>query len=457
VHINVLSQCAPSPVYEGMWRHPQDTSAEGYRSLHYWTAMARELEAACIDALFLADIHGLYDVYQGSWHAAVRHGVQVPSIDPLLVVPAMALVTRQLGFAVTYSTTYHSPYECARVFTSLDHLTGGRVGWNIVTSYLESAQANGLGEHLPHDQRYDRAEEYVEVARRLWEDSWADDAVVRDPKADVFADPARIREIDHRGKWFSVRGPHQCEPSPQRTPVLYQAGASPRGTSFAAQHAEVAFLTMTDPASGTGKVAELRDKAKAAGRDPHSLLVSQGTSVILGETKADATARARAYRELTSNDGLLTKWCGLMGVDLDAYPPETPIAEIPTQASRTVVEMFRRAAPDKEWTVADVRYVVGRPKYVRANSPSLLYGTPEQVADRMAEWVEVAGVDGFTLMPGPVNGIGVTEICSLLVPELQRRGMFRTAYDPAETTLRERYFGAGQRTCTVVAAEAVAP
>lgn len=447
MHLNVLSQGAPSPVYEGLWRHPDDTSADGYRRLDHWVALAQELEAACIDALFLADIHGVYDVYEASWRSAVRHGVQVPSIDPVLLVPAMALATRQLGFAVTYSTTYHPPYECARIFSSLDHLTGGRIGWNVVTSYLDSAQANGMGEHLSHDRRYDRAEEYVAVARALWERSWDDDAVVRDAAADVFTDPAKVRQIDHDSEWFSVRGPHQCEPSPQRTPVLYQAGASPRGTAFAARHAEVAFLTLTDPASGARKVAELREQVRATGRAPADVKVLQGTSIIIGETTADAKASARAYRELTSNDGLLAKWCGLMGVDLAAYPAQTLIADIPTQASRTVVEMFRRAAPDRSWTVGDVRYLVGRPKYVRATSPTLLYGTPAEIADRMAEWVEVAGIDGFNLMPGPVNGVGVTEICRLLVPELQRRGMFRTSYDPAERTLRERYFGAGHRAC----------
>lgn len=445
MYLNVLSQCAPSPVYEGLWRHPEDSTADGYRRLDYWVDVARQLEQACIDALFLADIHGVYDVYQSSWRPAVRHAVQVPSVDPLLVVPAMALLTRHLGFAVTYSTTYHPPYECARVFTSLDHLTGGRIGWNIVTSFLESAARNGLGAYLPHDQRYDRADEYVAVTRALWERSWADDAVVRDTDADLFADPGKVRAIDHKGPWFSVCGPHQCEPSPQRTPVLYQAGSSPRGTAFAARHAEVAFLTLTDPASGAKKVAELRQRVVEAGRAPAEVKVLQGTSIIIGETAADAKGRARAYRELTSHDGLLVKWCGLMGVDLDAYPPETLITDIPTQASRTVMDMFRRAAPDREWTVADVRYLVGRPKYVRADTPSLLYGTPAQIADRMSQWVEVAAVDGFNLMPGPVNGVGITEICSLLVPELQRRGMFRTAYDPAEMTLRERYFGAGHR------------
>lgn len=206
MHLNLFTQCSPSPQFKGFWRHPRDRSATGYRDLGYWVELGRRLEAACLDALFFADVHGTYDVYQGSWRAAVRHAVQIPSVDPLLVLPAIAATTTRLGLAVTYSTTYHAPYECARVFSSLDHLTGGRVAWNIVTSYLRSASANGLGEYLDHDERYDRADEYVEVARRLWEESWDDDAVVRDAAANVFTDPDRVHEIGHEGRWFSVRG-----------------------------------------------------------------------------------------------------------------------------------------------------------------------------------------------------------------------------------------------------------
>src|SRR5690348_7818962 len=160
MHLNVTTQACPAPLFEWMWRHPDDRTAAGYRSLTYWQELARQLESACIDALFFADVHGVYDTYEGSWAQAVRHGVQVPAIDPMLVIPAAAAATAHLGFAVTYSTTYHPPYQCARVFSSLDHLTGGRIGWNIVTSYLGSAAANGLGERLEHDRRYDRADEY---------------------------------------------------------------------------------------------------------------------------------------------------------------------------------------------------------------------------------------------------------------------------------------------------------
>ena len=316
MHINLLTQCCPSPQFEGLWRDPSDRTSAGYRSLGYWTSLGRRLEAACLDAIFFADVHGVYDVYRDSFSAAVRHAVQVPSIDPILVVPAIAAATTHLGLAVTYSTTYHPPYECARLFSSLDHLTGGRIAWNIVTSYLRSALANGLGERRTHDERYDHADEYLDVVRALWEVSWDDDAVVRDPRRDVFVEPDRVHEIDHVGRWFSVRGPHQCEPSPQRTPLLYQAGASDRGTTFAARHAEVAFLSLADRVSGGEHVAELRRRRARFGRPPEAIKALQAQFVILGRTSEEAKAKARLCAELSSADGELAKWCGWMGFDL---------------------------------------------------------------------------------------------------------------------------------------------
>lgn len=441
MHLNVLSQCSPSPQLKGLWRDPGDRSATGYRALDYWLGIARQLEAACIDALFLADIHGLYDVYQGSWQPAVRHGVQVPGIDPLLIIPAMASVTRALGFAVTYSTTYHPPFLCARQFSSLDHLTGGRVAWNIVTSYLASAQANGLGQHLAHDARYDRADEYVEVARALWERSWDDDAVVRDTAADVFAEPSRVRTIDHHGPWFTVRGPHSCEPSPQRTPVLYQAGASPRGSRFSARHAEVVFVTLPDPESGATYLTELRALTEAQGRPRTAIKALQAAFILVARTPSDVKDKIAAITALTSPAGELTKWCGWMGVDLAAFPDDLPLSEITSHASRSVTEFLHRFDRERVWTIADVRGLVALSRRPHRRM-GWLAGTPERIAGWMEEWLETAGVDGFNLIPAPPTA-GITDICELLVPELQRRGLFRSAYDPAERTLRSRYFGAG--------------
>ncbi|MGH3728019.1 MAG: LLM class flavin-dependent oxidoreductase [Micromonosporaceae bacterium] len=442
MHLNVFTQCSPSPQFKGMWRDTADRTAQGYRSTRHWVDIARKLEDACVDALFFADIHGTYDVYRGSWSTAVRHAVQTPSVDPALLIPALAMSTSKLGFAVTYSTTYHPPYECARLFSSLDHLTEGRIGWNIVTSYLSSAERNGLGEHLDHDTRYERADEYVAVARALWEDSWDDDAVVRDAERDMFTDPEKVQEIGHAGKWFTVRGPHQCEPSPQRTPVLYQAGASGRGEQFAARHAEVVFTTLADPGSGKERVDRLRQRAEEQGRDSRDLKILQGCMTMVARTKEEARRKAQLHNALWSADGHLAKWCGWMDIDLAAFDADTPVAEITAHGSHSLIGFLRRLTPDRTWTVGDLRYLVSQPRRPRTDAPATLFGTAEQVADRIEQWLEIAGVDGFNLIPCPPSS-GLDDICQLLVPELQRRGLFRTEYDPAERTLRERYFGAG--------------
>jgi long-chain alkane monooxygenase len=442
MHLNVLTQCIPAPLFEGMWRHADDRTGTGYRSLAHWVDIARQLEAACVDALFFADIHGVYDVYQNSTGPAVRHSVQVPAIDPVLVIPAAAAATRQLGFAVTYSTSYHPPYQCARIFSTLDHLTDGRIGWNIVTSDLRLAQGTGLAAPLGHDERYDRADEYLDVVTRLWEDSWEDGAVVRDAGADTFADPDRVHPIGHQGPWFQVSAPHQCEPSPQRTPVLYQAGSSDRGMSFAARHAEVVFVTLSGMKQGRDKVTELRRRAAAAGRDPDRLKILQGMVLMLAPDREQARERAAEYLRLSSAGGLLTKWCGWSGVDLAGYPGDLPLSRIDNPNLHSVAGFLQQSTPGREMTVADLREHVATPQRPHPYARLMLFGTPAEVADRMAEWIERTGIDGFNLMPCPPTA-GLADLCELLVPELQRRGLLRKTYDPAEPTLRERYLGAG--------------
>jgi long-chain alkane monooxygenase len=440
MHLNVLTQCIPSPLFEGMWRDPGDRSATGYRTLDYWLDVSRRLEAACIDALFFADIHGVYDIYQGSAAPAIRHTVQVPALDPTLVIPAAAAVTERLGFAVTYSTSYHAPYQCARVFSTLDHLTSGRIGWNIVTSDLKLARGTGMAGQMAHDERYDRADEYVDLAVRLWEDSWEDGAVVRDAGSDTFADPDRVHPVEHQGRWFQVHAPHQCEPSPQRTPVLYQAGSSPRGTAFAARHAEVVFVTLNGFKDGRAKVAALREQAERYGRDPDRLKVLQGMCLIVAPDRERARRRAEEYLRFSSRGGLLTKWCGWSGKDLAAYPDGAPVSEIFGEDLHSVAGFLQQSVPGRDMTVADLRDIVAVPRRPHRYSRLVLFGTPAEVADRMEEWMARTGVDGFNLMPCPPTS-GIDDLCDLLVPELQRRELFRKAYDPAEHTLRERYFG----------------
>ena len=439
--LNLFTQCSPSPQLAGLWRHEADRTATGYCSLEYWMDLARQLEAACLDAVFFADTHGIFDVYQSSWAPAVHDGVQVPSIDPVLVIPAAAAVTRHLGFAVTYSTGYHSPYQCARVFSSLDHLTGGRVGWNIVTSFSASASANGLGDYLPHDERYDRTDEYVSVVRRLWEESWEESAVRRDAATNLFTNPAQVHELGHEGKYFRIRGPHQCEPSLQRTPVLYQAGASGRGLEFAARHAEVVFISLADLHDGATKISALRAAAQRYGRARDSIKVLLGGVVLVGRDHEEVRAKARLASELMSADGDFAKWSGWTGFDVGGYPADALVRDIRSEASHSVLRMLLAIDAKRDWAISDLRSYIALGRHFRRRNGFV--GTPGEIADDMEQWLAV-GVDGFNLIPTPPT-LGIDDLCTLLVPELQRRGLFRKQYDPAERTLRERYFGAGRR------------
>ncbi|MDB6138901.1 MAG: N5,N10-methylene tetrahydromethanopterin reductase, partial [Verrucomicrobiaceae bacterium] len=267
IRLNALDMncmgCTP-----GLWTHPRDRTG-GYNTLEYWTELAKVLERGKFDSIFIADIFGVYDVYQGSADAAFRNAVEFPVCDPFLVVPAMAMVTEHLGFGVTGTLSYEPPFSFARRVSTLDHLTKGRFAWNIVTGYLNNAaKAFGKAEQLAHDDRYEMAEEYMEVMYKLWEGSWEDDAVVRDKVNRVFAHPEKIHKVRHKGKYFEMEAYHLCEPSPQRTPVLFQAGASTRGREFAARHAECVFISGLTRQMVAATVTDLRKRAAANGRDP---------------------------------------------------------------------------------------------------------------------------------------------------------------------------------------------
>ncbi len=268
IRLNAFDMNCVGHIQHGMWAHPRDRSMH-YTDLDHWVSLAQTLERGLFDGLFLADILGVYDVFHASPDASIRNAVQIPVNDPLLLVPAMAYATRHLGFGVTCNLTYEPPYTFARRMSTLDHLTKGRIGWNIVTGYLDSAaRGMGLAEQPEHDSRYDQAEEYMEVVYRLWEGSWEDDAALRDRDTRLYADPSRIHRVQHHGQHYNVDAIHLSEPSPQRTPVLYQAGASERGRAFAARHAECIFVNGQFRHNVREIVADIRARAKDAGRDP---------------------------------------------------------------------------------------------------------------------------------------------------------------------------------------------
>ncbi len=420
----------------GLWAHPRDRSAD-YIDLGYWTALARTLERGRFDGIFLADVLGLYDVYGGSADAALRHAVQVPVNDPLLLVPAMATVTEHLGFGITCTLSYEPPYPLARRFSTLDHLTRGRVGWNIVTGYLNSAATGmGLAEQPRHDERYDVAEEYMQIVYRLWEESWEDAAVLRDRGRRLFADPAKIHRIDPRGRFYRLDAIHLCEPSPQRTPVLYQAGASTRGRAFAARHAECVFINGPSPQVVAPQVADIRRRAAASGRDPAEILIFTLATVITGRSEAEARAKYDDYRRYADPEAALALFSGWTGVDFSKFGLRDELRYIETEAMRSALESFTSADPARVWTVEELAAHVA----IGGRGP-VLVGSPEQIADAMIAWAETTGIDGFNLAYA-VTPETFEDFVALVVPELQRRGAYKRDY--AEGTLREKLFGAGR-------------
>jgi len=432
MRLNLFTMNSVEHVSVGSWRLPGDQSHR-YADREYWTDVARTAERGGFDAVFFADVRGIYDVYGDARETAVEKAVQTPSNDPAYLIPAMAEVTDDLGFAVTKSTSYNHPYQLAREFSTLDHLTDGRVAFNVVTSYLESAADNlGYDDRMDHDERYDRADEFMEVLYALFEDSWDDDAVARDRDSGVFTDPEGVSGIDHEGEHFEIPGPHGAEPSPQRTPVLYQAGSSDRGREFAAEHAEAVFVSQPSVEAVEDYIADLRERAAGHGRDPDSLAFFPGIVPIVGETEELAEAKYDAYTDAIDTEGVLALLSGFVDMDLSELDPEQELEHIETEAIQGVVNAFT-ANDDRDWTVREVAEFAG----LGTTSP-VVVGTPEQVADEFQYWFEDVGVDGFNVKE-VARPDSLRDFVDLVVPELRERGLLRESYDGE--TLRETTFG----------------
>ncbi|MBT0768700.1 LLM class flavin-dependent oxidoreductase [Kineosporia sp. J2-2] len=435
IHLNAFENFSPGNIASGMWRHPQDRSHE-YTSVRYWTRLARDLEAAGFDAIFMADVLGMLDAYRDSPDEALRTASQVPINDPVTVVSAMAAVTERIGFAITLSTSYWQPYLLARTLTSLDHLSDGRVGWNIVTSFLDSAARNiGTGTQLEHDRRYDRADEFLAVTHKLWERSWQDDAVVRDKDRAVYTDPARVHPIRHEGEFFTVPDAFLAEPSAQRTPVLFQAGSSGRGQRFAAQHAEGLFVHGTRPEVLKPIVAAVKDEAQALGRSRDSVRAFAVATIVTGETDEIARAKYEDLLRYSDYGGAMVQFAGPVGVDLSTLDPDTPLGDIQSNGAQFSARFFASADPDRVWTLREVADYMA----VGGMGP-VIVGSGATVADELERWCEVADLDGFNLAyavrPGTFD-----DIVRYVIPELRRRG--RLAERSGPSTLRENLYGPG--------------
>ncbi len=419
----------------GLWRHPQDRSVE-YKDLEYWTDLAQILERGFFDGIFIADVLGIYDVYHQSAEHALTGAVQVPVNDPLQIVPAMAAVTKHLGFGVTTSISFEHPYPFARRISTLDHLTKGRVGWNIVTSYLESGSKNlGLKTQVNHDNRYDIADEYLEVLYKLWEGSWEEGSLLRDRESGIFADHKKVHPIQHEGKYFTVPGIHICEPSPQRTPVLYQAGASSRGQKFASQNAECVFIAAPSKIATKKVVQGIRQKLAQEGRDPYSVKIYALLSIVTDETDAKAQAKFKEYQSYGSYDGALTLLSGWSGVDFSQYQPTDKVEYIQTNAIQSLLDSYVNADPERVWTIEEI----ANWNSLGGNGP-VLVGSAETVSDALQQWVEDTDVDGFNLAYILAHQT-FADVVEFIVPELQKRGVYQTSY--TQGTLREKLFGAG--------------
>ncbi|MCX7645804.1 MAG: NtaA/DmoA family FMN-dependent monooxygenase [Rhodobacteraceae bacterium] len=424
MHLFAYLKTGPTAIHAGGWRHPEATLHDIFSPARY-EHIARVLEDACFDGCFFADLFGLYDIHGGSFDAYVRRGGQVSYLDPTTVLPVMARATSRLGLGATLSTTLFNAYHLARWLLSLDVVSGGRVAWNIVTSATDLEARNFGLDGLPDkDLRYDRADEVVEACLKLWR-SWDADAFVLDKEAGVFADPAKVRYADYAGRWVRTRGPLSIPPSAQGHPVLMQAGSSERGRVFAARWAEVVFAAQRGKPEMKDFYADLKARVEAAGRNPAHCAILVQTTCIVGETDAIARERAEYLNALADEDLQLATTSSSVGVDMTRLGAETRLEQAAgTQGMQGSVDLLEQVRRAENLTLAEA---------ARRPLPNQLVGSPRSIADQLEDLFLSEACDGFVLTPA-VFPASHEAFARAVVPELQRRGLFRRAY--AGATLR---------------------
>jgi FMN-dependent oxidoreductase (nitrilotriacetate monooxygenase family) len=438
--LNAFVMNTPGHLAPGLWRHPRNKTDQ-YKKLSFWTDLAKLLDDAGFHAMFIADTLGAYDVYRGPANVvpALAAGAQFPVNDPLYLVPTMAAVTKNLIFGVTASVTYDKPYALARRLSTVDHLSEGRLAWNIVTSYLDSAARNhGLTEQIPHDERYAIAHEYMEVLYKLWEGSFRDGAVVADRRTGTYTVADGVREINHKGKYFDVPGPHFCEPSPQRTPFLFQAGVSEAGNGFGGKHGEAIFVGGQTPEGVRITVDNIRDVARKEGRDENHIKVLVGINVIVAATDEEAEAKRQDYLTYADKEGALALFGGWTGVDLSGYSDDDDFLFSDSPRVQSIVRRWSSTVPGTENLPWTKKRIV---EYLSVGGlGGKVVGSAQTVADELERWLEVSGVDGFNL--AHITNPGTFEdIIEYLLPELRRRGLFRTGVEKEGATAREVFIG----------------
>jgi FMN-dependent oxidoreductase (nitrilotriacetate monooxygenase family) len=414
----------PVSIHTAWWRYPgsePDTNFNFKRLAH----LAQTLERGCFDAFFMADHLAVLNMPVD----ALKRSATVSSFDPLTLLPALAVVTERIGLIATASTTYNEPYHVARKFASLDHLSAGRAGWNVVTSGNPQEALNfGLDEHVQHAVRYRRAREFFDVVTGLW-DSWADDAFIRDQASGVFFDPERLHVLNHKGEFLKVRGPLNVARPVQGWPVIVQAGASDAGRQLAAETAEVIFAASADLEAARAFYSDVKGRAEKAGRRPEHLKVLPGALVVVGDTLEDAREKRAHLDSLVHYDSAIASLSVALGTDVSGFDPEGPLPPIPeTNASKSsrerIIEIGRRER-------LNVRQLAQR---VGGFAGLTFVGTGSGIADEMEHWLASDGCDGFNIM-FPFLPAGLDDFVAKVVPQLQRRGIFRDRYEGR--TLRE--------------------
>ncbi|WP_246663481.1 LLM class flavin-dependent oxidoreductase [Phyllobacterium endophyticum] len=415
------------PGRPGGWRFP--SSESGWLDGDYYRRIAQTLERGRFDMAFFADILAVPDRFEGSNDSQLRYGsLGSLRLDPLQVLQLMGASTSRLGLAATRSTSYYQPFEVARSFATLDHLTAGRAAWNVVTSFQDAEARNfSLNEQFPRNRRYDRADEFLEVATKLW-DSWEDDALQFDRQTPLFADPEKVHYIDYKGEWFNVRGPLNVPRPPQGYPVIIQAGASDRGRDFAARWADVIFVSHDSIDSAIAFYREMKERVVRFGRSPDSLKILPSITPVVAETKSLAEEKAAILRDLVEPRAGLTTLSYHLDVDLSAFPLDEPLPNVEVPGVQGHYDEVREATARDGLTLGDLGKRYG------SRYEGDMIGDAQHVSDKLVEWFERGAADGFTVS-APYQPGGFDDFVRLVVPELQKRGVFRADY--AGSTLRD--------------------
>ncbi|MGU3498544.1 LLM class flavin-dependent oxidoreductase [Mycobacterium sp. C31M] len=424
-------QAGSTSVYAGSWRHP--ATEHNYLDASYYAKIGRQLEEGCFDLMFFDDRLAMPGIYGGSVAEAVKYGARPVKLDLSVVLGVLAQATSRIGLGATYSTTYYAPFHVARTFASLDHLSRGRAAWNVVTSVNDSeAQNYGLESHLGHDERYDRADEFLDVVAGLW-DTWEADAILHDRENGIYADPTKVHELNHVGQYFSARGPLTVPRTPQGRPVILQAGSSGRGRDFASRWADLIFTG--DPGIEVAKThyADQKQRIADSGRDPASVRICPMGYAVIGESEAHAKEREAMFlNDLVDPMASLTLLSELMNYDFAQHDLDDPVTDeliASVSGIRGLVQNLRTHIGGDTVTVRDLAghraTLLQGPRFV---------GTGAQVADQMEEWFHGGACDGFVLAATHCPG-SYEEFVRLVVPELQHRGVFRDRYQGS--TLRE--------------------